>query len=112
MGDIQVIESETGGLKFERAFVLEVNGVPVARAVVGGVLCNIETRPGPLADGLAFCQPVDGTPEDAWEMAVRVRKDGFEETLQDMTDMPEIVAAARRFAELRDQGLAREGVVL
>ena len=54
MGNIQVIESETGGLQFERAFVLEVAGVPVARAVVGGVLCNIETRPGPLADGLAF----------------------------------------------------------
>lgn len=109
---MKIIESNTEGMAFEAAFIREENGALVPRCVFGGHICNIDTKPGPLADGIAWCQPVDGTPEEEWPLWVKIEKDGFEDTRFNMTDDPRVVAAARKFAELQESGAARAGMEL
>ncbi len=112
MSELRIIESVEDNYTFERAWIAREDGALVPRALFGGVLVNIDTKPGPLADGLAWCEPIDGTPADAWPVHVRVERDGIEETLWTMTANPRIVAAARQFAGLMAAGPAREGAVL
>lgn len=111
-GTVQVIAANEDDLVFERAFVDAVNGVLVPRAVMGGVLCNIQTEPGPLADGLAFCEPVDPEAAQNWPMYLDVDLGAGEERLWNFTRNPSIVAAARRFEELNRADRLVEGMPL
>lgn len=79
---------------------------PVAFARVNGVLCRIETPPGLVESGVARCYPAYGQDMAAWPMGIRVRwaESTREETLWGHTSEPRIVAAARRYLELRESG--------
>lgn len=114
---VKIIESHEDGFTFERAFIASQGDCLVPRAVMGGVLCNIDTKPAPLADGLAWCEPLDGRDADAWPLCVIVEKQTAEgspyrETLWNMTAHPSVVAAARRFAKLMSRGSAVDGAGL
>jgi hypothetical protein len=115
MGTVKVIEDLTDpDLTLERAWIAEESGYLVPRALVGGRVCNIDTRTGPLADGIAFCEPIDGEPWNDWPMDIIVKKeeDSLPERMYSCTTNPRIVAAARRFKELITTGEAREGMEL
>lgn len=106
---VKILDANEDNFIFERAFVAEQSGVPVPRAIMGGVLCNIETKPGPLADGLAFCEPVNPELAQDWPFFVDVDRGTGPERLWNITRNPRVVAAARRFAELSATGQARIG---
>lgn len=114
MGALKIIESVEDNYTFDRAWIAEENGELVPRALFGGVLVNIESKPTLLEAGIAFCEPIDGTAPDAWPVNVRVehQEDGFQESLWNCTGNPRIVAAARKFARLMSSGEAREGMEL
>lgn len=105
MAQQRLIAENRDTLVFERAFIADSNGVPVPRAIVGGVLCNIDTKPGPLADGLAFCEPVDPRLAEDWPLYL----DTDHGRLWNFTRDPSIVAAARRFARMNATGRAHPG---
>lgn len=113
VNSLRIIESVEDDFVFQRAFVAEEDGVLVPRAEISGVLCNIETKPGPLKDGLAFCQPLNVAP-DHWPNYVRVERptaegQAYAETLWNFTAKPRVVAAARRFNDLVNQGSVTHG---
>ncbi len=114
---MKVIESIEDNFKFDRAFVVQADGILVPRAVFGGALCDIETKSTALQHGIAYCRPVDGTPEDSWPIGVIVEKetadgDPYEETMWNFTANPRIVAAARKFDELNSTDSLKEGMAL
>jgi hypothetical protein len=110
MGTLRIIDAGAEpGFEPTRAWIGEVNGHAVPRALVGGVECDIETKPGLLDDGLAWCAPVDVEAHPDWPLSVRVEKqrtDGstYEETLENVSADPFLVRAARRFLELAAEG--------
>lgn len=110
---VKIIRSEMDTLRLDYAKIEHVDGSMLPVATVSGIRCNIDTKPGPLADGMAYCQPLDSAFADAWPMSVVVRFDGGAETvLWNMTTDPGIVKAARRWADLESRGLVRVGVDL
>lgn len=109
---MRVIESDLDTFRFERAFVAGTEEVPRPVAVISGVECTIETEPGPLRDGLAFCQPLNPRLAADWPVSVLIEKDGIEDRRWNMTAEPAIVAAARRFQELFNLGHAKPGMAL
>lgn len=108
----QVLESNLDGFRFERAYIAGSEAEPRPVAIVGGVVCNIETEPGPLADGLAFCQPLNPAMAQDWPVNVLIEKDGHVDRRWSLTDDAGIVGAARRFAGLLAAGQARPGLAL
>jgi hypothetical protein len=109
---MKIIANDDGGYQFERAFIAELNGAAVPVAMMGGVEFNIDTKPGPLADGLAFCQPYNPRLAQNSSVSVLVDRGSGPEWLSNLTNDPRIVAAARRFAELEAAGRAVVGVSL
>lgn len=111
---MRVIESNNDGFEFERAFVGERDGAPVPIAVMGGVECNIETKPGPLLSGLAFCEPLNVKLAQDWPVSVRVQdgEDGAERTISKMTADPKVVAAARHYWDIVAAGPVATGTAL
>jgi hypothetical protein len=102
------------GFEFQRAWIAEG---PQPRALMGGIECVIETKPGMLADGVAFCEPVDPEVAINWPLSVIVEKsrpDGstYPTTLSNATDRPEVVRAARNFAALEAAGAVVVGMEL
>lgn len=116
MDTVKIIGSDGEvGFDFERAWVGGRGGFPAPRAVVGGVECNIETKPGPLADGIALCEPVASFPDwPVWVEIERKHDDGTvdHQTLWGFTDRADVVAAARRFADLSAAGEVKIGTTL
>lgn len=109
---MKIIESDLDTFKYERAFITERDGAPCPVAVLSGVECCIETKPGPLEDGLAYCQPLRAELAENWPVSVTVERDNHREQLWNMTAHPGIVAAARHFAELLSLDQARPGMAL
>ncbi len=109
---MKIIESDIDTFEFERAFIIERDGAPCPVAILSGVECCIETKPGPLEDGLAFCQPTRRDLTADWPVSVVIERDARRERLWNMTAEPGIVAAARRFAELLAVDEARPGMAL
>lgn len=110
---MRVIESNNDGFEFERAFVGERDGAPVPIAVMGGVECSIETKPGPLLAGLAFCEPLNVKLAQDWPVFVRIQDEGgVERTIWKMTADPKVVAAARQFWDFVESGNVRIGALL
>src|SRR5690348_11809717 len=104
-GAVKVIESIEDNFQFERAFVIEENGILKPRAQFGGALCDIETTQTALQAGFAYCNPVDETPEHSWPIAIILEKqtadgDHYQETIWNFTANERIVAAARKFEML------------
>lgn len=116
MDTVKIIGSDgEAGFDFARAWVGGRDGFPSPRAVVGGVECNIETKPGPLSDGIALCEPVASLPDwPVWVEIERTRADGSVEkqTLWGFTDRAGVVDAARRFAALSEVGEVKIGTTL
>ena len=115
MGTVKVIEDLTDpDLVMERAWIGTLDGGACPFARVGGRVCVIDTKPGPLADGIAFCSPLDGEPWNDWPMDIIVKKDenSLPERMYSCTTNPRILAAARRFQELMISGEAKEGMDL
>lgn len=110
MGTVKIIDAGVEpGFEPTRAWVGVDNGHAVPRALVGGMECDIETKPTLLDDGLAWCCPVDVAAQEDWPLAVRVEKtrtDGstYEEMLWNVSADPFLVGAARRFLELAAEG--------
>jgi hypothetical protein len=110
---MRVIESNLDGFEFERAYIATIDGAPVPVAIMGGVECRIETKPGPLMDALAFCQPVNPKLADDWPVSVTVEDpENGERVLWNMTADPRVVSAARRYWELAAAGRATIGTSL
>ncbi|MBL9174134.1 MAG: hypothetical protein JNL10_11410 [Verrucomicrobiales bacterium] len=110
-----IASDDEPGFEFERAWVggREPHLEPLA--LVGGIACRIETKPGPLQDGIALCQPVEGFPDwPVWVMIERSHEDGTvdRQTLFGFTSRPGVVAAARRFQALAESGDLRVGMTL
>ncbi|MFO1461231.1 MAG: hypothetical protein U1G08_17745 [Verrucomicrobiota bacterium] len=106
---------EEPGFEFQRAWIGGTSAYLEPHALLGGVDCLIETKPTMLEWGVAYCSPMDWSPD--WPLFVEIRKtlpDGTvnEVTLWDCTDRPQVVAAARRFLELQASGEARLGMAL
>jgi hypothetical protein len=108
----KIVESNLDNFVFEKAFVVATPGGPAPRALVGGVLCNIETKSGVLADGLAWCEPVDRTRAESWPVYTDLVIDGVSRRMWNVTDERGVVKAARRFAELDAAGRAEPGMDL
>lgn len=98
---MKIHESNFDTFEVDRTFVT-AQGEP--RAIVSGVECNIETAPGPLADGLAWCEPVNSALAAHWPIYVDAEKDGARARYPNFTTQPRIVAAARRYLALAAAG--------
>lgn len=116
MDSVKIIGSDKEeGFDFERAWVGGRAGQPEPLASVGGVVCRIETKPGPLADGIALCEPLTAFPDwPVWVEIERTHDDGTvdRQTLFGFTDRPQVVAASRRFTALVAEGAVRIGMPL
>jgi hypothetical protein len=109
---MRVLASDNDGFEFERAFIGEVAGELTPVAIMGGVACNIDTKPDSLEYGLAFCQPLVARIARDWPINVVVDRGFGAELLWHFTADPRVVAAARRFADISSRGAASVGSVL
>jgi hypothetical protein len=102
------------GFEFERAWITMVDGRPAPVALVGGILCNIETKETLLDAGIAFCQPVDPEWAANWPLSLTIDVQPGDPPLHAncVTANERIVAAARRFHELALADQATEGTPL
>lgn len=117
MGDLKLIRYLGDDLRFERAYIVAEDGLAAPRAVVGGVECNIETKPSLLEAGLCWCEPVDPEAALNWPMACLVEvsnADGekYEQRFDNVSPDPGLVAAAIQFSKLSLAGEARPGGAL
>lgn len=116
MDSVTIIASDDEpGFDFERAWVGGRPEQPEPLARVGGVVCRIETKPGPLVDGIALCEPVEQFPDwPVWVTIERKHDDGSvdRQTLFGFTSRPQVVAAARRFQSLQAAGRVTPGAPL
>ena len=106
---MRILASDNFGFDFERAFVGELGGMPKPVAIMGGVVCNIDTDPSALADGLAFCEPLQPRLRHEWPMSVVVDRGHGKERLWHFTADPKVVAAAETFVALKAAGVAIVG---
>jgi hypothetical protein len=97
---INIITSEFDTFQVERTF-LDAAGEP--RAVISGVLCNIDTKPGLLAAGLAFCQPLDPALMEDWPVYTDVEVNGIPDRWWNITNDPALVKAAREKLSMAKQ---------
>ena len=100
-----------------RIWVDEIRGIPVPRAEIGGVICDIETKLVFLGAGIATCIPLDTKLALDWPMQVRIaieHEDGHREEriLETASATPRLVAGALRFLELALDGVAIPGMEL
>jgi len=102
------------GVEFERAWIAMDDGRPAPVAMVGGILCDIETKETLLNAGIAFCQPVDSKLASIWPLSLTIEVQPGAPPLHAnwATANERIVAAARRFHELAISGQATEGTPL
>lgn len=91
---VKIIESVFDTFKFERAFL----AADQPRALISGVLCNLDTKPNLLELGLAFCQPTNPTLAEDWPVYTDVEVNGVADRWWNVTADPETVRAARFLA--------------
>ena len=106
---MKILISDNDGFEFERAFVGELGGVPKPVAIMGGVVCSIDTDSDALADGLAFCEPLQPRLAREWPMSVVVDRGQGRERLWKFTADPKVVAAVQAFAAMRSTGVILVG---
>ena len=102
---MRILQSDTYGFEFERAFVGELSGFAKPVAIMGGVVCNIDTDPSALADGLAFSEPLQPRLRNEWPMSVVVDRGHGRERLWHFTADAQVVAAAATFVALKAAGV-------
>jgi len=102
---MRILASDNYGFDFERAFVGELGGVPKPVAIMGGVVCNIDTDP----KALAFCEPLQPRLRHEWPLSVVVDRGHGKERLWHFTADPKVVAAAETFVALKAAGVAVVG---
>ena len=106
---MRILVSDNDGFEFERAFVGELGGVPKPVAIMGGVVCNIDTDSDALADGLAFCEPLQPRLARKWTMNVVVDRGHGKERLWKFTADPKVVAAVQAYAAMQAAGRVQVG---
>lgn len=114
---ITLLERLEDPLPISRIWIGEIGGVSVPFAEIGGVICDIETKPALLASGLASCNPRDPDRAAHWPMQARVlyrHSDGSteEKILEEVSAEPRLVSAVRRFNQLITDGVAIVGTAL
>jgi hypothetical protein len=110
--DVKILDSDFDTFKFERAFVASHWGELIAVAVVSGVECNISTKPLLLHLGMAVCDPIDQSLVENWPVYVDVEINGLARREFGLTTNPGVLMAAKKFAELDENGKIVNGMTL
>ena len=111
---LELIERLEDQLEIGRIWIADENGQPAPRAIIGGVECDITTKPALLEAGLASCHPLDAELVFNWPMQARVRQhnsDGTvtEKIMECTSGAEQLVTAARHFNQLAASDTAHPG---
>lgn len=109
---IKILASNFDTFRFQRAFIADNDGRPAPRAIVSGVECDIDSKESLLNAKLAVCQPTDDLLAQHWPVYTDVEIDGARKQLPNITDNPQVVAAAQHFRDLAVKDQAEPGMEL
>ncbi len=104
-----------GDFTVGRIWIEDVQGIPVPRAMLGNVVCDVETKAELLEAGIASCNPVKLESEFPEQVLVRYEhSDGNVEEmiLEESCADARLVAAVRKFHVLALAGDAQSGMEL
>lgn len=111
---ITLLERLEDDFPITRIWIGELDGIPVGYALVGGVKCDIYTKPALLEAGLASINPVEALPLQSWPMQARalvIYDDGSteERLFEAVSADARLVDAVRKMQALFLDGTAKPG---